>query len=434
MSVFSFAVLLPLNFTGGGHANASDLKGYVGSLLFTDFLRFSMANVTGGSPRLWVHCFAAYLLSGIVMRELVVEYNAFNNIRHRYMLSKEPHLRTVLVTNIPRHLRSPKKIRNYFKHVYPNAVKNVTMCQNLIQLERLVAQRTKILNKIEKEILLLCRNEKKKLVGNSQLHKIQSAPFMCFEDMGLMDGAPERLTNLYGALETLNDMIRNEQERRARVMKKLDRMEAKVGRKDIDYILATPFLDRESQKSSKRKGKSNSFKVSRNEKDLSHGDDATFNYINFQDDSDEMKKKKRSRPFAKAKQAIKRYSRSVFDRSLIGRPVRRYEEQEPSESDSTIPMEDNYLAIENRSNEVTDKAFVEMKTFTASTIAIQSMHSSKPGAMEVKTAPEPRDMLWQNIYVSKGAKKTRGLIGDTVAILLISFYVVPVGESILHSP
>ena len=77
-------------------------------------------------------------------------------------------------------------------------------------------------------------------------------------------------------------------------------------------------------------------------------------------------------------------------------------------------------------NEVTDKAFVEMKTFTASTVAIQSMHSSKPGAMAVKTAPEPRDILWHNVYVSKGAKKTRGYIGEAFVILLISFYAVPV--------
>ena len=118
MSVFSFFVILPLNFTGGGHANASDLKGYVGSLLFTDFMRFTMANVSGGSPRLWVHCFAAYLLTAIVVRELLVEYNAFHNIRHRYLLSKEPHLRTVLVSNFPRHLRAPSKISTYFQHVY----------------------------------------------------------------------------------------------------------------------------------------------------------------------------------------------------------------------------------------------------------------------------------------------------------------------------
>ena len=128
MSVFSFVVLLPLNYTGGGHANAQDLKGYVGSLFFTDFLRFTMANVSGGSPRLWVHCFAAYLLTAIVVRELLREYETFNSIRHTYLLSREPHLRTVLVTNIPRHLRSRSKINSYFRHVYPQAVQQVVLC------------------------------------------------------------------------------------------------------------------------------------------------------------------------------------------------------------------------------------------------------------------------------------------------------------------
>lgn len=415
MSLFSFSVLLPLNFTGGGHANASDLKGYVGSLLFTDFLRFSMANVTGGSPRLWVHCAAAYLLSGIVMRELVVEYNAFNNIRHRYMLSKEPHLRTVLVSNIPRHLRSPKKIRNYFKHVYPNAVRNVTMCQNLIRLEKLVAARNQILSKIEKEILNLCRSEKRKLIGRSKLQNVTQASVQYFEDLGIVRGTSERLTNLYGRLELMNTMVQEEQARRQRVMKKLDKMEAKVGRKDIDYILATPYLDQESMRRSRKDANASGPTKRRgngetNEKNFGP---TGFDYVNFGEDQ----KKEKKRPFAKARQAIKRYSKSVFDASLIGKPVRRYEDG---------LGESEYDAIENHYNEVTDKAFVEMKTFTASTIAIQSMHSSKPGAMQVKMAPEPRDVLWNNIYVSKGAKRTRAYIGDTIVILLISFYVVPV--------
>lgn len=431
MSLFSFTVLLPLNFTGGGHANASDLKGYVGSLLFTDFLRFSMANVTGGSPRLWVHCAAAYLLSGIVMRELVIEYNAFNNIRHRYMLSKEPHLRTVLVTNIPRHLRSPKKIRNYFKHVYPNAVRNVTMCQNLVQLEKVVAARNKIIHKIEKEILLLCRREKVKLVGSSKLHRVTRAPFQYFENMGLMDGASERLTTLYSRLEVVNVMVQQEAERRERVMRRLDKMAAKVGRKDIDYILATPFHDLEVQRRRNKSGISGANSSSSNvhksananggfNTEFNGKSQQNFDYVNFVDDSG-VQKKKRRRPFAKARQAIKRYSKSVFDASIIGKPVRRDDERSDFSS-----VDLNNEVIENHSNEVTDKAFVEMKTFTASTIAIQSMHSSKPGAMEVRTAPEPRDVLWQNIYVAKGAKRTRGYIGDTIVILIISFYVVPV--------
>ena len=58
-----------------------------------------------------------------------------------------------------------------------------------------------------------------------------------------MGAAQERLAGLYSNLETLNDSIEREQKRRRRVMGRLDRMDAVVGRKDIDYLLATPFMD-----------------------------------------------------------------------------------------------------------------------------------------------------------------------------------------------
>jgi hypothetical protein len=120
------------------------------------------------------------------------------------------------------------------------------------------------------------------------------------------------------------------------------------------------------------------------------------------------------KPRAKAKTAIKRYSQRATETSFFGRPI-----QPPG------PREKAGF-IEEHINEVTDKAFVVMSSYTAATIAIQSMHSSKPGAMQVSTAPEPRDVLWNNIYVSKGASRTRSIIGDFMVILLISFYVVPI--------
>ena len=82
--------------------------------------------------------------------------------------------------------------------------------------------------------------------------------------------------------------------------------------------------------------------------------------------------------------------------------------------------------IEDHTDEVTDKASVMMRTFKASTIAMQSMHSARPGAMQATTAPEPRDILWENIYVSKGARRMRAFIGDTIVMFLIVFYIVPV--------
>lgn len=465
MSIFSCIVLLPLNYTGGGHANAQDLKGYVSSLFLTDFLRFTMANVAGGSPRLWVHCFAAYLLTGIVVRELLVEYETFNSIRHCYLLSREPHLRTVLVTNIPRHLRSPSKMNTYFRHVYPDAVKHVAMCQNLIYLESLVAKRTKLLGKIEQELLMLCRKEKSKLFETSTF-PTGFRLFEKMEDCGVFDGSQERFARLYSQVEELNNEIEQEQNRRRRVMKMLDRMEAGEGRKEIDYILASPFVVADDPSQRRVLGLNNphlprqqlesvggykppsqgsskhmyphpaTLEKGQMETVVSHDmeeAETPYGYNGSQLRArspkpdiphekqqgvafhDSVQFEDKPKTHVKAKSAIRRYSRLAREVSFFGRPIR-----------STVAVDSEAGHIEDHINEVTDKAFVVMRTFTAATIAIQSMHSSKPGAMQVKTAPEPRDILWKNIYVSKGARRTRTIIGDFLVILIISLYVLPV--------
>jgi hypothetical protein len=439
MSVFSCVVLLPLNFTGGGHANAKDLAEYVGSLFYTDFLRFTMANVVSGSPRLWVHCFAAYLLTAIVCRELLKEYEMFHSIRHRYLLSREPHLRTVLVTNIPRHLRSASKITSYFRHVYPDAVKQVFMCQNLIQLQTLIQERTEVLSSIEKELLVLCRTEKKKLYQQSfwkQLLNFRGR----LEDCGVVDATQERLAHLYNELERYNELV-----------------EAGEGAADIDYVLANPFLmDDPTQRRvlglpayapPTHTGVRPPVNPERNQRgeypgqqqDVTemnqdaHGADRGISLrsrspgnlqttgINIQEGDGLSKdgkprggrRKSRIRPIARVKHVIRQYARFDRDTSFLGRPIF------PSSAQ-------NDRHIEEHINEVTDKAFVVMRTFTAATIAIQSMHSSKPGAMHVTTAPEPRDILWNNIYVSKGAHRTRSILGEILVLLIITFYIVPI--------
>ncbi len=433
MFVFSFLVLLPLNYTGAGGANAENIKGYMESLFLTDFLRFTMANVNGGSPRLWVHCFAAYLQTAIVLRELLVEYETFNSIRHCYLLSREPHLRTVLVTNIPRHLRSPSKISAYFAHVYPNSVKQVVMCQNLLHLESLVVKRTHLLSKIEQELLLLCRKEKARLFENSS-HYSKAFRFLGkLEDYGIVNGSQERFAKLYTQLGELNEEIEQEQRRRHRVMKKMDRMEAGEGRKEIDYILASPFVVEQDPYQRRLLGLSDIDEPSaaggykppgRYERSPSGTDKrqqlrARSPRPQDQKPSGKNDRRQKKVGFEKssrksAKSAIRRYSRLTRDVSFFGRPI-----LSASNLDSDGHIEDHI-------NEVTDKAFVVMKTFAAATIAIQSMHSSKPGAMQVISAPEPRDVLWQNVYVSKGATRTRSILGDFLVIVIISFYIIPV--------
>ena len=47
------------------------------------------------------------------------------------------------------------------------------------------------------------------------------------------------------------------------------------------------------------------------------------------------------------------------------------------------------------------KAFVTFKTFTAATTARQVVHMQLAGRMAVSEAPEPSDIIWQNMYTTR---------------------------------
>jgi hypothetical protein len=269
------------------------------------------------------------------------------------------------------------------------------------------------------------------------------------ENFGICNGPQERLANLYTQLEELNDKVEKEQQRRRKVLKKLDQMESSSGMDDIDYFLAFPFVG-DSPDHLKTMGIENSTNNRVNDapievseasfaREAIEENSVTFySNMNFLDDplphngmnhsqtnssshksklDDEKNKPKR--PMLVAKQAISRYMHLGFF-GIAKQPSKIKSFFFPGGTKSGQDF------IENHVIEVCDKAFVQMKTFTASTIAMQSMHSSKPGSMVVSSAPEPRDIMWENIYISKGAKRTRTLVGDLVVFILITSYAVPV--------
>lgn len=56
----------------------------------------------------------------------------------------------------------------------------------------------------------------------------------------------------------------------------------------------------------------------------------------------------------------------------------------------------------------------------------QAVHASVPGRVVVSPSPEPQDVLWGNLYVTRTARTYRGVVIDVVVILLLMVYVVPV--------
>jgi hypothetical protein len=144
-ALFSFTIILPANYFGSEYDN--DEFGDV--VIHSDFSRFSVANLTEGSSKFWLHTTGIYLLTFIMVRELLAEYSQFIEIRHQYLLSREPHLRTVLVTNIPPAMRSESALTTYFDTMFRNGVRSAFLCQRLDRLSYLVEQREAVIDQIE---------------------------------------------------------------------------------------------------------------------------------------------------------------------------------------------------------------------------------------------------------------------------------------------
>lgn len=72
------------------------------------------------------------------------------------------------------------------------------------------------------------------------------------------------------------------------------------------------------------------------------------------------------------------------------------------------------------------KAFVTFKSFTAATTAKQVIHMQLAGRMAITEAPEPGDMNWDNMYVTRKQTIFRRYLVETLVVFLIIVWVAPV--------
>ncbi|CAM9401811.1 unnamed protein product, partial [Choristocarpus tenellus] len=75
--------------------------------------------------------------------------------------------------------------------------------------------------------------------------------------------------------------------------------------------------------------------------------------------------------------------------------------------------------------EMTPRAFITFRTFSAATVARQVLHGAGPGRMSGEEAPEARDIYWFNTGISKQARKHYRVAVEAFLLLLYVFWVVP---------
>ncbi|XP_059302694.1 CSC1-like protein At4g02900 [Lycium ferocissimum] len=97
ITVLSFAVLVPVNWTSG------ETLDHIEDLMFSNIDKLSISNIPSGSQRFWAHVVMAYVCTFWTFYILYKEYKTISTMRLHFLASEErrPDQFTVLVRNVP---------------------------------------------------------------------------------------------------------------------------------------------------------------------------------------------------------------------------------------------------------------------------------------------------------------------------------------------
>jgi hypothetical protein len=123
----------------------------------TGWYYVSMANVSQGSPIIWVSMLYIYFFTFFVLFVMKQEYKHFVELRLDFLgngdhLTEPQHQYSVMVENIPRELRGDNALFNYFDKLFPGKVHSAKLILKLPKLEALSATKLDVTKALEKSI------------------------------------------------------------------------------------------------------------------------------------------------------------------------------------------------------------------------------------------------------------------------------------------
>ncbi|KAK8486716.1 hypothetical protein V6N11_069078 [Hibiscus sabdariffa] len=143
LAVMSFAVLVPVNWTGDTLERSKDVN-------FSDIDKLSVSNVADGSHRLWAHIIMSYVFSFWTFYVLYKEYGLLATMRLDYLASehRRPDQFTVLVRNIPPDPDESvsEHVQHFFRVNHPDHYLTHQVVYNANKLAALVAEKRNLQN------------------------------------------------------------------------------------------------------------------------------------------------------------------------------------------------------------------------------------------------------------------------------------------------
>ncbi|CAM9575546.1 unnamed protein product [Pylaiella littoralis] len=461
IAVYALPVVLPINLMGQFEDTDNLLT------------RMSMSNVGIDSPYLWVHVAGIYVVTVVCLLFLNSEFSNYIKVRQRYLQQRKPHMRTIML-DVPADARSNAILESYFGYLYPDAVLTAVCTQDLHVLRGLLKKREAVLTKLE-------RAEMRRRACKAG-HEPKVWTGACF-GLGQRVDAVAFLTE---ELSYYNTEVSREQAKRLHHLRKIDQRALRMAaqgtlQQAIQAIMAqgggqmlddeeTGLVEQLLRRSNRAQGSSD------DEVDEDGGG------LIGQASSDALRGVGpgggTSGGAAGASGGLsfprRRAGSKLLEQSLYGGGA-----GDDSEGEGTTDVgygdergaggrrglsalisnviagggaaaasgegrgggetaggaESRPLLGRSQSSarvrkinfpEMTPRAFVTFKTFSAATVARQVLHGAAPGRMAAEESPEPRDIYWFNTRVTHNERKRRRILVEGFLCILYVFYVVPV--------
>ncbi|ETV77988.1 hypothetical protein H257_08213 [Aphanomyces astaci] len=127
-----------------------------------DFIdRLTISGLPRNDPRLWATVFAAVAMTLFTMYSIARECQVYKERRHQFLAKASTQQYSVLIDDIPEHLRSHAALKRYFHAIFPNQVEFCYIAVECRALERQVAMRESVRNALEHALVVLHRTSRR---------------------------------------------------------------------------------------------------------------------------------------------------------------------------------------------------------------------------------------------------------------------------------
>lgn len=175
---------------------------YASSDTLDALYRMTLSHLSSDQPwRFWFTVATMYLMTAWTCYLLLREFQEFVKRRHEFMSRKCTQQYSVILNGLPKHLSTQQTLRNYLNLLFPRQVLHVYVAVECGDLEKLVAERVKVRNKLEHALALSAKT------GDRVLARAR----LCGEKVDAIELHQNNLKSLNAAVEMeVRAILRNQ--------------------------------------------------------------------------------------------------------------------------------------------------------------------------------------------------------------------------------